>query len=664
MVAIDFTLGGISEAPQDGIQYTRGNSAWTQSSDGEIISANRTLDGTETPADFSLVATATRTLTLPLASTVAAGYLLDLTNQSNKKDTKWTIATQGGDTINGGTSFDITTGESFLIERISSTAYTRSNAAIDVPALTEITGAPGDSKILIGSDDSGVAQTITKDNFLKDVPTVAIEEFANTDARFFGELGLAAGQQTWVDIATGSATIDLVTENVFGESKQVIRHNDNVADGSTTSQISLTAQDWIDINTFGAPFGGTARLDSFNGGNGFFSGLQADAAENPLVTGDRRYGILFDDQSGKLRLIEADKTSNNVAMDGTGGNPLVAFDEYFTWECLIPAGLGAARVFINGILTTFVPTFFVNGGGLGTRALMGSGSTGQTDRVSFHENFGVTIYEESATKTLAVTTMQADVARIFVPGGKRDYTLVLPDGNPRNLGDVLAFMAQNVGGIITLKTQNVSVPQSLFVGENELDISITGVDSITLINTVDNANIYEFSDPPVQPDELSPLYVSTANATVANTTVATTVVGTGEGSLTVPLDSVAVGDCFQFRAGGIFSAGANPTLRLKLFFGSVFIGDTLAVVISNATNSHWVLEGTATVRSIGPTGTISVEGGFTTSENDHFGFTFLVPTIVDTTINNNIDITAQWGTASAGNTITGQNVSIIKVLSS
>jgi len=159
----------------------------------------------------------------------------------------------------------------------------------------------------------------------------------------------------------------------------------------------------------------------------FFSGLQANSAENPLATGNRRYGVLFDNSGGNLRLREADNTGNAVIMDGTGGNPLITFDEWFSWECVVPAGLGAAEFYVNGILTTFIPIFGVNGGGLGTAIKVGSGSSGGTLRVVYHDNFGVTIYEEAATKTLLAATMVGDVAQINIPEGKRDYTIILPD---------------------------------------------------------------------------------------------------------------------------------------------------------------------------------------------------------------------------------------------
>lgn len=516
-------------------------------------------------------------------------------------------------------------------------------------------GSPGS---LAQFDSTG----LKLENYSLTATTEALEKFANTDARFFAELGVPNDQAGWVDVAIAPATITIVTQELFGQTRKVVKHFDD-GSSSTSSKFALSVQKWASINTFGASFGTVSRLDTVDGANGFFTGLQANATENPLLTGNRRYGIIFN-SSGMGFLQITPIGDAGVVMNGTAGNPKILFDEAFKWEVVVPAGLGAGVIFINDILTTLLaPGFEVNAGGLGTHATVGSGSSGGVDRVAYHRDFGVTIYEELPTKTFSSASMQSTTASMFIPPGRRDYVITVPDGNPRNLGDVLAFMAQNVGGKITIKTQNVSVPQSLFIGENELDIPITVTGSITLINTVDNANIYEFKDPPAQPDDLSPLYVSIADETVSNTTVVSTTIGTGEGNLTVKGNSLKVGDCFQFRAGGILSAGASPTLRLKLMFGALFIGDSGAVVISDITNGHWVLEGTATVRSIGQAGTISVEGGLTTHAGDHFGFTFLVPTVVDTTINNNLDITAQWGTASTGNTITGQNVSIIKVLS-
>ena len=332
--------------------------------------------------------------------------------------------------------------------------------------------------------------TTWKTILTEDIGQVLVQEtFASSNVRFFGELALPAAQG-WTDTATGSATIVLVTETVFGEVRQVVRHDDNVTDGATTSEIALTAQNWTDINAFGASYGGTARLNTAQGGSGFFSGLQANAAENPLVTGNRRYGIFFDNNAGNLRLGFPDVGGGDVTLDGTGGNPLISFDEWFSWECVVPAGLGVAEFYINGILTTFAPAFNTNIGGLGTNVQVGSGSTTGTNRVVSHDNFGVTIYEEAATKTLAAAIMVGDVAQINIPEGKRDYTIILPDGNPRAIGAVLRLVASNLLGSISLENQNPAVPEILYNGLRTLVINVAVKETIEGINTVSSGNVY------------------------------------------------------------------------------------------------------------------------------------------------------------------------------
>jgi len=318
---------------------------------------------------------------------------------------------------------------------------------------------------------------------------IAQETFASTNVRFFGELALPA-VQGWTDTATGIATIDLVTQTVFGEVKQVVRHNDNTTGGSTTSKITLTAQNWIDVNNFGASYSGTSRLDTTNGVSGFFAGLQANAAENPLATGNRRYGFLFADDAGNLKVTDVVSGGATITFDGTGGNPLIAFDEWFVWECVVPAGLGSAQFYINKILTTFVPTFGANTGGLGTQIIVSSGSTAGTNRVTYHDNFGVTIFEESSTKTLSAATMAGDMAQINIPEGKRDYTIILPDGNPRAIGAVLRLVATNVLGLISLENQNPNVPEILYNGLRTLVINVAVKQTIEGINTVNSGNVY------------------------------------------------------------------------------------------------------------------------------------------------------------------------------
>lgn len=258
----DFTEeGGIPEAPLDGVQYTRGDTDWSQSSDGQIISANLTLDGTEATTNFTLVADSTRTLTLPLASTVAAGYLLNLKNQSDKKNTEWTVATQGSDTINGGSSFSISTGESYLVERITSTTYIITNASVDISSVVEVTSVADDADILVFGVINGIIQKITKGNLL--AATTDLGGFDANDAIFPSISPAAAASRNGHPIISFD---DTIAENVLFNSNVPENYNnqdltmdiDWVAETATTGGVTWGIE--VERNT---PGGTDIDSDSF-----------------------------------------------------------------------------------------------------------------------------------------------------------------------------------------------------------------------------------------------------------------------------------------------------------------------------------------------------------------------------------------------------------------
>lgn len=165
------------------------------------------------------------------------------------------------------------------------------------------------------------------------------------------------------------------------------------------------------------------------------------------------------------------------------------------------------------------------------------------------------------------------------------------------------------------------------------------------------------------PNKIISAFVSTEDVIVANTIDESTLLGAGNGSLTIPANSTQVGDRFSFSLQGIFSASANPTMRIQLKSGLVLLADTGAQVISNLTNGHWVIVGDAVTRSIGVTGSTIISGSLQTSGGDHFQFVNLVPVVIDTTIERTVDATVIWGTAAAGNTITNQIFSLTKYVS-
>ncbi len=98
--------------------------------------------------------------------------------------------------------------------------------------------------------------------------------------------------------------------------------------------------------------------------------------------------------------------------------------------------------------------------------------------------------------------------------------------------------------------------------------------------------------------------------------------------------------------GGVATANASDTVTIRMKIGST----TLATVTStagNVTDEPWYAKGVITIRSVGMSGTASsfltvfISGGEDDTVNES--------TAVDTTVAEDVTITAQWDNADAGN---------------
>lgn len=164
------------------------------------------------------------------------------------------------------------------------------------------------------------------------------------------------------------------------------------------------------------------------------------------------------------------------------------------------------------------------------------------------------------------------------------------------------------------------------------------------------------------------LYTQTATSTpVTNTTVETSLLDGGVGSLSVPANGFKVGDSFHAIATGHLSATNNHTLRIRIKSGFVVLADTGVISMSGATNRHWKLEIYFTVRRLGVSGVASIVTGgtfmYTKDASTSFeGSNFSTETTsgFDTTINNTLSVTAQWGTASTGDIISSEIFTLTK----
>jgi hypothetical protein len=155
------------------------------------------------------------------------------------------------------------------------------------------------------------------------------------------------------------------------------------------------------------------------------------------------------------------------------------------------------------------------------------------------------------------------------------------------------------------------------------------------------------------------LFAQTSNSTTISGTLSElSLIGSGIGSLSVPSNGFSVGDSFAVRISGDLGANNGDTLTLRVKSGSAEFGVVGPINMPNVTSSHFSFDVTFTVRSLGTAGTASLlsSGYFTFTQNagssfEGDNFSTLNQTTFDTTIPNQLDVTAQFNSTNAANFI-------------
>lgn len=141
-----------------------------------------------------------------------------------------------------------------------------------------------------------------------------------------------------------------------------------------------------------------------------------------------------------------------------------------------------------------------------------------------------------------------------------------------------------------------------------------------------------------------------------------TLIGTGVGTLSVPANAFTVGNSFTVRMCGTITCVNNEILHIHVRSNGITIIDALQYTLPAITGKYWDLVLDFTVTKIGGAGTAELfaNGIFSYNKNaavamegTHFGQ--VSNTTFNTTVTNTIDITAQWITNNAANTIRSQN---------
>jgi len=156
------------------------------------------------------------------------------------------------------------------------------------------------------------------------------------------------------------------------------------------------------------------------------------------------------------------------------------------------------------------------------------------------------------------------------------------------------------------------------------------------------------------------LYSQTSIQTVANTTAETSLTNTGIGSLTVPAGYFQDGYSFLYRTGGLFRDSSNGQLiRFRLRNSGVLFDSGLLVLSNVNTLRGWNIECQFTY--YGGNMITNFSFSYTDGVNNTSGFTNQGTNPINNLLPNTLDLTVQWSTASAQNSISSNFGTLTKL---
>lgn len=154
------------------------------------------------------------------------------------------------------------------------------------------------------------------------------------------------------------------------------------------------------------------------------------------------------------------------------------------------------------------------------------------------------------------------------------------------------------------------------------------------------------------------LYSSTSNGEVGNTAVETSLLSTGEGTLTIPADTLVVGSAIRLRVGGYYySAAADTDITLRMKIDTTTWSSITVTLPVSQIDRWWTAEANLVCRVDGASGVFIGHGQFCyASDADAYQnvapFVNTAGVTVDTTATNAITFSVEWTTADASNSIT------------
>jgi hypothetical protein len=204
----------------------------------------------------------------------------------------------------------------------------------------------------------------------------------------------------------------------------------------------------------------------------------------------------------------------------------------------------------------------------------------------------------------------------------------------------------------TIQNEGISLPQQPildFIGDG---VNVTNGAGKTIVNI------------PSYPTSINyGLFAQTSlSVPIVGTISELSLIGSGVGTLSVPANQFKIGDSFVAKICGKISCANSETLQIRVKSGADILADSGALSLKIATNKYYEITIDFTVTKLGINGVAELftNGIFTYNRNADDviagdNFALINNTTFNTTILNNLSITAQWGSANPNNSIQSQN---------
>jgi hypothetical protein len=154
------------------------------------------------------------------------------------------------------------------------------------------------------------------------------------------------------------------------------------------------------------------------------------------------------------------------------------------------------------------------------------------------------------------------------------------------------------------------------------------------------------------------MFSQTADKTVGNTTTETTLVTTGRGTVTIGANVLVRGSRLEIRGRGHVSDTGTPTLTLRIYLGATEILDSGAITLPTVSAAGFAFDIDVTCRTAGAGGEVVASGRISYDDGTAAFLVKTTVTSIDTTAAQVVDVTVEWGAASASNTLTAQELAL------